>query len=543
MASYQVEFAYAGVEDDEITLEIGDIINDCVQKEDGWLEGELNGKRGMFPDNFVKKINPTKAAKSGAPPPIPSHKPKPESLKKDKLFKAVFAYRASNGDELSFEEGAQITFLKEVEDGWAKGELSNGTIGLYPTNFVVAVPATGTGTELEAEKVEKKKETKKEAAEEIYKVAFDYAADNADELTLNTGDLIKILKKESADEGWWEGENMTSGSVGVFPKNFLEPAPVKAAVGGAAKAAIQQAPTGRTKTVVMRPKDAVDKQTRRNIVSEMPISSNMMDNGAVKNRPKGPNNRRPPKKKMPQERNPTSPLEENPPMEETAEIKTEIKPDPTPRSPTARSPMSGAVAMPGMNLNMASLKKKQAKMAATRSTEMRFEPPNGPGSGGKEPEEKSEIPPWKKELMMSKRGKSVKATSSTEKPAETTTPSWVKEIEKKKNSFNREDVKPEATRIKPEPVTPTASKPQPIAGTRTSFRPANSATASASSLGNSAVQSSATSSGAEPTLSDLLREIQGLKDQVQTLSVRLEDESRSRKLLESKVNSIQEKKH
>ena len=73
----------------------------------------------------------------GAPPPIPSHKPKPESLKKDKLFKAAFAYRASNGDELSFEEGAQITFLKDVEDGWAKGELTNGTIGLYPTNFVV----------------------------------------------------------------------------------------------------------------------------------------------------------------------------------------------------------------------------------------------------------------------------------------------------------------------------------------------------------------------------------------------------------------------
>ena len=43
--------------------------------------------------------------------------------------------------------------------------------------------------------------------------------------------------------------------------------------------------------------------------------------------------------------------------------------------------------------------------------------------------------------------------------SETTTPSWVKEIEKKKNSFNREDVKPEATRVEPKPVTPTASKP------------------------------------------------------------------------------------
>ena len=35
MASYQVEFAYTGTEDDELTLQIGDIISDCVQKEDG----------------------------------------------------------------------------------------------------------------------------------------------------------------------------------------------------------------------------------------------------------------------------------------------------------------------------------------------------------------------------------------------------------------------------------------------------------------------------------------------------------------------------
>ena len=39
---------------------------------------------------------------------------------------------------------------------------------------------------------------------------------------------------------------------------------------------------------------------------------NMMDSSGVKSRPKGPNNRRPPKKKP--DRNATSPLDENPPM-------------------------------------------------------------------------------------------------------------------------------------------------------------------------------------------------------------------------------------
>lgn len=28
-------------------------------------------------------------------------------------------------------------FVSEVEDGWARGELEDGSIGLYPTNFVL----------------------------------------------------------------------------------------------------------------------------------------------------------------------------------------------------------------------------------------------------------------------------------------------------------------------------------------------------------------------------------------------------------------------
>ena len=75
-----------------------------------------------------------------------------------------------------------------------------------------AVSATGTGPE--AEKVEKKKETKKESAEEIYKVAFDYAADNADELTLTTGDLIKVR-----DCYLFPDANRIDAALFIFSKN------------------------------------------------------------------------------------------------------------------------------------------------------------------------------------------------------------------------------------------------------------------------------------------------------------------------------------
>jgi CD2-associated protein len=50
-----VEYDYDAVHDDELTIRVGEIIRNVKKlQEEGWLEGELNGRRGMFPDNFVK---------------------------------------------------------------------------------------------------------------------------------------------------------------------------------------------------------------------------------------------------------------------------------------------------------------------------------------------------------------------------------------------------------------------------------------------------------------------------------------------------------
>lgn len=54
-AEVVVEYDYDALHDDELTLRPGDIIKNVRYiEEDGWMEGDLNGKRGLFPDNFVK---------------------------------------------------------------------------------------------------------------------------------------------------------------------------------------------------------------------------------------------------------------------------------------------------------------------------------------------------------------------------------------------------------------------------------------------------------------------------------------------------------
>lgn len=49
-----VEFEYDANEDDELSLKKGDVITNVSLYEDGWMKGVLNGKEGVFPDNFVK---------------------------------------------------------------------------------------------------------------------------------------------------------------------------------------------------------------------------------------------------------------------------------------------------------------------------------------------------------------------------------------------------------------------------------------------------------------------------------------------------------
>ncbi|EHB15079.1 SH3 domain-containing kinase-binding protein 1 [Heterocephalus glaber] len=72
----KVIFPYEAQNDDELTIKEGDIVTlinkDCIDI--GWWEGELNGRRGVFPDNFVKLLPPDFDKEGNRPkkPPPPS---------------------------------------------------------------------------------------------------------------------------------------------------------------------------------------------------------------------------------------------------------------------------------------------------------------------------------------------------------------------------------------------------------------------------------------------------------------------------------------
>ncbi|XP_056142161.1 SH3 domain-containing protein 21 isoform X2 [Lampris incognitus] len=186
---------FEGIMGDEMTVRTGDVVKKVTKaNEEGWLEGELNGKRGIFPANFVKEV-PVFL--------IGDLKREPRSFRTSKMKKptrkceVAFAYSRQNEDELELAAGETIEILREIEDGWWMGR-KGGQVGAFPSNFVKEVFVT---------------------PKECCQVMFDYTALTEDELDLKKGQLVLIINKETEDDGWWEGE--LNGRHGFFPDNFV----------------------------------------------------------------------------------------------------------------------------------------------------------------------------------------------------------------------------------------------------------------------------------------------------------------------------------
>uniref|UniRef100_A0A5F9D3T5 SH3 domain-containing kinase-binding protein 1 n=2 Tax=Oryctolagus cuniculus TaxID=9986 RepID=A0A5F9D3T5_RABIT len=319
-----VEFDYQAQHDDELTISVGEVITNIRKEDGGWWEGQINGRRGLFPDNFVREIK-----KDMKKDPLSSkapEKPMQEVSSGNSLLSSetilrtnkrgerrrrrcqvAFSYLPQNDDELELKVGDIIEVVGEVEEGWWEGVL-NGKTGMFPSNFIKELSGESdelgisqdeqlsksslretTGSEsdggdssstksegangtvataaiqpkkvkgvgfgdifkdkpiklrprsievendfLPVEKTIGKKlpptaatpdssKTEMDSrtkTKDYCKVIFPYEAQNDDELTIKEGDIVTLINKDCIDVGWWEGE--LNGRRGVFPDNFVK---------------------------------------------------------------------------------------------------------------------------------------------------------------------------------------------------------------------------------------------------------------------------------------------------------------------------------
>ncbi|XP_034341143.1 SH3 domain-containing kinase-binding protein 1 isoform X4 [Arvicanthis niloticus] len=221
----QVAFSYLPQNDDELELKVGDIIEVVGEVEEGWWEGVLNGKTGMFPSNFIKEL-------SGESDELGISQD--EQLSKSSLRETTGS-ESDGGDSSSTKsEGANGTVATAaIQPKKVKGvgfgdifkdkpiklrprsiEVENDFLPIEKTIGKKLPPATSTPDPAKTE-MDNRTKTK-----DYCKVIFPYEAQNDDELTIKEGDIVTLINKDCIDVGWWEGE--LNGRRGVFPDNFVK---------------------------------------------------------------------------------------------------------------------------------------------------------------------------------------------------------------------------------------------------------------------------------------------------------------------------------
>ncbi|KAH0631066.1 hypothetical protein JD844_005153 [Phrynosoma platyrhinos] len=181
---------FEGQLDDELKITAGDIIQKVqLGPEEGWLQGELDGRVGLFPQQKSQPASERMAPK-GTPDPSAA-----VSL-----------------------EPTKIQFYQELVgkgQGYGKTPFSWRPKRLESPSEKAASPMQ------ETPKARPPQEKGANAPPRYCRAMFDYEPEHEDELPLRKGDLVLLLNKETVDMGWWEGENR--GKKGLFPDNFVMP--------------------------------------------------------------------------------------------------------------------------------------------------------------------------------------------------------------------------------------------------------------------------------------------------------------------------------
>ncbi|KAM9425146.1 LOW QUALITY PROTEIN: dynamin-binding protein [Pholidichthys leucotaenia] len=155
---------------EELDFREGDLIIITGLPEPGWFQGELEGRRGIFPEGFVELLGPLRSPQEPVDCQYLNNDPQEiyddagegteeEGMEEEEVFVkeeeeqkgtaieeqqeeeggvygvALYEFRAMEPGELDFDVGDCIHIISTLEDGWLEGEL-RGQRGIFPHRFV-----------------------------------------------------------------------------------------------------------------------------------------------------------------------------------------------------------------------------------------------------------------------------------------------------------------------------------------------------------------------------------------------------------------------
>ncbi|XP_073478387.1 vinexin isoform X2 [Aquarana catesbeiana] len=227
-----VKFDFVADSEKEISLQRGTTVHILKQIDKNWLLVEQKGRRGLFPESYVKVISPDQH--DGADTPQLS-------------AIALYDFKADSDVELPLRKGQLVSITRRVDGRWFEGRVEGSPrLGLFPANYV-QIKDWPLKKKKEIPQVKAMKSTKpivqvsdgvtlrekpcvvkvpasnklQQLQGTMYRAVFPFSPNNSDELQLLAGDVVTVTQQ--CEDGWYVGVCWRTHQFGTFPGNYVVP--------------------------------------------------------------------------------------------------------------------------------------------------------------------------------------------------------------------------------------------------------------------------------------------------------------------------------
>ncbi|XP_041818642.1 dynamin-binding protein isoform X2 [Chelmon rostratus] len=231
---------------EELDFREGDLIIITGLPEPGWFQGELEGRRGIFPEGFVELLGPLRSPQEPVDcqylnndsglryedPYDAGEGTEEECVEEGEVYVreedeqketveeeeggvyvvALYEFRAMEPGELDFDMGDRIRVINTLEDGWLEGEL-RGQRGIFPHRFV-KIEDEGLKSADETNVVEPEEDKEKSCTSEY---SSDHVCPNGSEndsewTTYEDHTVWDLDYFERTEEHRWQSESKSTGA-------------------------------------------------------------------------------------------------------------------------------------------------------------------------------------------------------------------------------------------------------------------------------------------------------------------------------------------
>ncbi|XP_072939594.1 uncharacterized protein CAP isoform X11 [Epargyreus clarus] len=125
-------YAFNGQTSRELSFRKGDLINVRRQIDSNWYEGEVHGRIGLFPYNYVELLKGDVA-----------QTPKKPAVVEGRA-RAKFDFTAQTNLELPLKKGEVVVLTRRIDQNWWEGRNGNKT-GIFPDSYVTVLQEPSLG--------------------------------------------------------------------------------------------------------------------------------------------------------------------------------------------------------------------------------------------------------------------------------------------------------------------------------------------------------------------------------------------------------------